>query len=154
MNVSRDLVDAIGLSDAELREQFASAAQRSMQAEDNAYMDTPDYRSAEDYERAMDILRDVPEDIGPVGLTWRQHAAVAVGTKLDRYFRDRVPLRTEQLAHAEIKRIALLVQDASEALLSCAERMRSKGDRTGAADAFRAYQRFSREAQALLGGDV
>jgi hypothetical protein len=114
----------------------------------------PDFRSVEDYEQAMDILRDVPVDIGPVGLTWRQHAAIALGHKLDRSFRDRMPLRTEQVALAEIKRIALIVKESSEALLSCAERMKSKGDRTGAADAFRAYQRFRDEARALLGGEA
>jgi hypothetical protein len=162
MNVSKDLVDAIGLSDAELSEQFASAAQGSMQAEDNAYMETPDYCCLEDYEQAIQILTHIQfsepqrrtDAVGPIGMAWRQRAAAHLAEKLDRYFRDRVPLRTEQLAHAEIKRIALLVQDASQALFACAERMKNKGDRTGAADAFRAYQRFRDEARALLGGEA
>jgi hypothetical protein len=129
----------------------------------------PDYRSVEDYERSIEILLwvECPEEfdgafhvdsantdvISVVGKTWRQRAAASLATKLDRQFRDRVPLRTEQLALAEIKRIALIVKESSEALLSCAERMKSKGDRTGAADAFRTYQRFRDEARALLGGE-
>jgi hypothetical protein len=135
-------------------------------------MPDPDYRSADDYELAIEILltfggspseaveallgpkQDAGDPPGPVGKSWRQRAAAHLAEKLDRYFRDRVPLRTEQLALAEIKRIALIVKDSSEALLSCAERMKSKGDRVGAADAFMAYQRFRDEARALLGGEA
>jgi hypothetical protein len=127
-----------------------------------------DYRSAEDYEQAIDLLSWVEDDsdggrthitshsaeIGAVGKSWRLRAVASLGDKLDRSFRDRMPLRTEQVALAEIKRIALIVKESSEALLSCAERMKSKGDRTGAADAFRAYQRFRDEARALLGGEA
>jgi hypothetical protein len=162
MNVSADVVEAFRLASDANTENLASVAQQVGQRCDNEFMETPDYRSAQDYEKAIEILTHVQfstpqrrdDIVGPVGMAWRERAAAHLHAKLDRYFRDRIPLRSEQVALAEIKRIALVVRDASEALLACAERMKSKGDRTGAADAFRAYQRFRDEARALLGGEA
>jgi len=106
---------------------------------------------------AILILKDFSADpVMSLGDRWRARAIHHLEEKLDREFRERPRLDTEQAALAMVHGVARELHTAGKALLAAAKRMKDKADAVGASQTHQAAQRALRNAQALLGehGDV
>lgn len=109
--------------------------------------------SAEDYERAIEVLREESDGVivREVGKRWRTRAADHLADRLDDYFRERPAIRTEQHAMAIIREMADNLRAAGEALNWAAARLKSKGDTFGASQTKQAAVETDLRAQALIG---
>ena len=131
---------------------------------------TVDFVSLQDYENAIDLLRELrlPSEVEFIGLdfglsigaitqvgkAWRERAILSLNDKIDRRLRDsRVP-RDQQQFMAMMKKMALGYQEDAQALFWAAARLKNKHhDIHGASETHKAALVAARAAQELIGED-
>lgn len=106
--------------------------------------------------QAASLLRNTlttvhPVDLEPVGRHWLERAEHHLNQRLDRSFRDRPPLTSEQAALAILKDAGVELHRAGESLRAAAEKLKHAGVGLAANHAMQAAQRALSVAQGLNG---
>jgi len=111
-----------------------------------------DVRSVEDWDAAIQLLQECLLQVDSVvGERWVHRAQEHLQRKLDRQFRDRPAVDSEQAAMVMIRGVAEELNAAAGALFAAAEALKSSGATPyKASQAYQAAQRAKRAALELV----